>query len=50
MRVIYYVVDDDTPLYALLIHGKGEQSNLSPDQKKAVRALADAIKAARRRS
>jgi len=48
VRVIYYVVDDDTPLYALLIYGKGEQSNLGPDQKRAVRAFAEAIKAARR--
>ena len=46
-RVIYYVVDDDTPLYALLIYGKDERDNLTAEQKKAVQAFAAAIKAAR---
>jgi mRNA-degrading endonuclease RelE of RelBE toxin-antitoxin system len=46
-RVIYYVVDETMPLYALLIYGKNEQDNLTPDQLKAVRAFAEAIKAAR---
>jgi hypothetical protein len=45
-RVIYYVVDEATPLYALLIYGKNEQATLTPDQVKAVRAFAEAIKAA----
>ena len=48
VRVIYYLLDEGTPLYALLVYGKGEQANLSPNQKKAVRTLAAAIKAARR--
>jgi len=48
VRVIYYVVDENRPLYALLIYGKGEQDNLTPEQKKAVRAFAEAIKTARR--
>jgi DNA-binding transcriptional regulator YiaG len=39
-RVIYYYFDVDVPLYALLIYGKGEQANLTPDQKRAVTALA----------
>jgi hypothetical protein len=48
VRVIYYFLDEDTPLFALLIYGKGEQDNLTPDQKRVVRAFAEAIKAARR--
>ena len=48
-RVIYYVVDDETPLYALLNYGKDEQDNLTAEQKKAVQAFAAAIKAARGR-
>jgi len=48
-RVIYYVVDDDTPLYALLVYGKNRRDDLTPDQKRAVRSFAAAIKAARRR-
>ena len=50
VRVIYYLLDEGTPLYALLIHGKAEQDNLTPDQKRVVRAFAEAIKAARKRS
>lgn len=48
VRVIYYVLDEGAPLYALLIYGKDEQDNLTVEQKKVVRAFAEAIKAARR--
>jgi DNA-binding transcriptional regulator YiaG/mRNA-degrading endonuclease RelE of RelBE toxin-antitoxin system len=34
VRMIYYLLDEDTPLYALLIYGKDEQDNLTADQKK----------------
>ena len=50
VRVIYYLLDEGTPLYALLIYGKGEQESLTPDQKRVVRAFAEAIKAARKQS
>ena len=50
VRVIYYLLDEGTPLYALLIYGKAEQDNLTPDQKRVVRAFSGAIKAARKRS
>lgn len=46
VRVIYYVFNEGAPLYALLIYGKNEQDDLAPEQKKAVRAFAEAIKAA----
>ena len=48
-RIIYYVYDEDAPLYALLAYGKGEQVNLTPRQKKAVAAFAEAIKATARK-
>lgn len=35
-RVIYYVLTDDMPVLALLIYGKGEQVNPTPDQKRAM--------------
>ncbi len=38
-RVIYYVLTDDMPILALLIYGKGEQVNPTPDQKKAMAAV-----------
>jgi len=34
-RVIWYVAGDDTPILALLLYGKGEQVDLTPDQKRA---------------
>jgi hypothetical protein len=46
VRVIYYFYDKETPLYAILLYGKNEQVNLTPDQKREVSALATAIKAA----
>lgn len=47
-RVIYYVLDDDAPLYALLVYGKNEKTSLTGRDKAAVRALAKAIKDAHR--
>ena len=44
MRVIYYFFDEQNPLYALLLYGKNQQGNLSPDQKKYVTARAAAVK------
>jgi mRNA-degrading endonuclease RelE of RelBE toxin-antitoxin system len=48
VRVIYYLVGDDLPIYALLIYGKNEQIDLTPEQRKVVSAFAAAIKAQRR--
>src|SRR5260221_433262 len=44
VRVIYYVVDETLPLFALLIYGKNEQGNLTPAQRERVAALALSIK------
>lgn len=49
-RVIYYFHDDSIPLYTLLIYGKNERADLTGEQRKAVTALATAIKATRNRS
>jgi hypothetical protein len=49
VRVIYYFYDQDTPIYALLIYGKNERADLSPEQRKAVASFAAAIKAVRKR-
>ncbi|MBF0374621.1 MAG: type II toxin-antitoxin system RelE/ParE family toxin [Alphaproteobacteria bacterium] len=45
-RVIYYYFDDQNPLYAIFVYGKGEQADLTPDQTKAVANFASGIKAA----
>ncbi len=34
-RVVWYVADDNTPILALLLYGKGDQVDLTPDQKRA---------------
>jgi len=47
--VIYYYLDETVPLYALLVYAKNDRADMTPDQKRAVAALADAIKAAARR-
>ena len=44
-RVIYYYFDEGAPIYALLAYGKGERTNLTPDETKNVAAFAQAIKA-----
>ena len=49
VRVIYYVVDDDSPVFALLIYAKNERADLSPERRAAVRTFAEAIKAGRGR-
>jgi len=43
-RVIYYYFDKDNPLYALIIYGKNEQVNLTQEQKREIRSLAESIK------
>ena len=48
VRAIYYFFDEENPLYALLLYGKNEQVNLTPQQKKEMTALAAAIKTAAR--
>jgi hypothetical protein len=48
VRVIYYFYDQDIPIYALLIYGKNERADLTPDQRKAVASFAQAIKASRK--
>ncbi len=43
-RVIYFYYDMDRPLYLLLAYAKAQASNMSPNEKKAVAAIAAAIK------
>lgn len=44
VRVIYYYYDVSVPLYALLIYGKNEQADLSPEQRKSARAFVQIVK------
>jgi hypothetical protein len=46
VRVIYFVTGTSIPIYALLIYGKGEQGDLTGEQLRQVKALAQDIKAA----
>jgi mRNA-degrading endonuclease RelE of RelBE toxin-antitoxin system len=49
VRVIYYFYDEDMPIYALLIYGKNERADLTPEQRKSVARFAAAIKTSRKR-
>jgi hypothetical protein len=49
VRVINYFHDVEMPIYALLLYGKNERADLTPDERKSVAAFAAAIKATRRR-
>lgn len=44
VRVIWYVASERVPILALLIYGKNEQPDLSPEQRKAVLALVERMK------
>ena len=45
-RVIYYHLDQDSPLYALLVYAKSARTDLAPEERRAVANLAASIKAA----
>jgi hypothetical protein len=49
-RVIYFLLDDDTPILALLLYPKNEQTNPTPEQRKVMLRLVDAMKSAARRT
>ena len=49
-RVIYYYLDKDRPLYALLVYPKNVKTDLTPADKKAATALVEGIKAMRKKS
>lgn len=46
-RVIWYVWADDQPVLALLIYGKNEQANPTPDQRRAMLAVVETIRRSR---
>jgi hypothetical protein len=46
--VIYYVLNEDQPILALLIYGKGERVDMSPEQRRVVARVAAEMKAASR--
>lgn len=47
-RVIYYYLDDEIPLYTLLIYPKNAKTDLTSDEKKAVRKLVRQLKEERK--
>ena len=44
-RVIYYLLDDNTPILALLLYGKNEQANPTPEQRKRLLQVVEIVKA-----
>ena len=47
-RVIYYLLDGSAPILALLLYGKNEQSNPTPEQRKRLLQAVAAFKEAAR--
>lgn len=45
-RVVYFYYRSDCPLYLLVAYAKAQAADLTPDEKKAVTALAGAIRGA----
>lgn len=45
LRVIYYFYNATAPVFLLTVYGKGEQEDLTSEQKKALTKLAEALKA-----
>ena len=43
-RVIYFYHDTHTPIFLLLVYAKAQREDMTPDQKKQVRALAASLK------
>lgn len=52
-RTVYFYYDENAPIYAILVYGKGQQADLTPKQRKSaasfVEALEKAIRAGRTR-
>jgi hypothetical protein len=49
VRVIWYVMTDDTPIMALMIYGKNEQANPTPEQRRVMLAVVEGMKRTARR-
>jgi len=45
-RVIYYYLDETIPIYALLVYAKNVKTDMTPDEKRVVAALATELKKA----
>ncbi|MBV9576699.1 MAG: type II toxin-antitoxin system RelE/ParE family toxin [Gammaproteobacteria bacterium] len=44
LRIIYYFYNETAPVFLLTVYGKGEQEDLTSDQKKKLMSLAKALK------
>jgi hypothetical protein len=44
VRIVYFYHDAGRPLYLLMVYAKARREDLSPDEKRVVRALAAALK------
>jgi len=44
-RVVYYVLNKALPLVAIILYGKNEQADLTPDEKRGAEVIVAAMKA-----
>ncbi|MGH7014821.1 MAG: type II toxin-antitoxin system RelE/ParE family toxin [Stellaceae bacterium] len=47
-RAIYYFFSDDMPIYLMAIYAKNQRTDLSPEQRRQLSALAEDLKASAR--
>jgi hypothetical protein len=45
-RIVYFYHDDAIPLYLLMVYAKARQEDLTPKEKRRVRALAGVLRQA----
>ncbi len=44
-RVVYYVLNEDMPIVAIILYGKNERSDITPEEKRGAEAVVAAMKA-----
>jgi len=44
-RVIYYVLNEALPVVAIILYGKNEQGDLTPEEKRGAEVIVTAMKA-----
>jgi mRNA-degrading endonuclease RelE of RelBE toxin-antitoxin system len=44
-RVVYYVLNESLPIVAIILYGKNEQADLTPEEKRGAEAIVAAMKA-----
>jgi hypothetical protein len=44
VRVVYFFYDPDSPIYLLMVYAKARREDMTPDEKRAAKKLAETLK------